>query len=248
MTVFSHVHASGRFNQSPSDFAKGLTGYRKVASVITVTEVDRNTRAKLLASEGWQGVWGDKGPRDDCGISWDPTVWSKIWADTVTLSHARYKNDRGDLADTTEAAFAVLKHKETGKVVLWGSLHTPHGMQEDLRNGTKSDVAIAFISITRAYRRHSRKLEKQYDVDAVSLSADWNLNIRNEWANRYLTTYARVFKLKLNWTGNFPAWGTIGRQIIDATLYKGMNMKTLPKLLPRNAGDDHVAYKEAFNL
>lgn len=248
MTTVPHVHASGRFNQSVEDFKKNISAYRKISSVVTVTEVDRNTRARVLASEGWAGIWGDKGPRDDCGITWNPEVWSKVYADTITVSPRRYKNERGWVTDTTEAAYAVLENKETGEVVVWGSLHTPHGMQEDLRNGKGSDVALAFISIIRGYRRHARKLYTQYNAGAMSLSADWNLNLKNAWANKYLTTYARVLKLKLNWTGNFPSWGTHGKEVIDATLYKGMNQKELPELLPRAEGDDHRAYKNTFRM
>jgi len=249
MVVFSHIHASGRFDQSPTLFKKGLDHYRKISSIITVTEVDRNTRAHYLTSDGWEGVWGDKGPRDDCGITWDKNVWEKVWANTKTVSRARYVNERHVLADTTEAAFAVLQHKESGKVVLFGSLHTPHGMQDELRShNVHSDVAIAFVKITNGYRRWARFFAKRFNVDAVALSADWNLNIRVLWARTWLLRYARAGGYKLNWTGNYPTRGTHGKEIIDATLYKGMNMKHLPKILPTQPGDDHTGYVQAFNL
>lgn len=247
MTRFSHIHASGRFNQSPAEFAVELKAYRAMASVITLTEVDKNTRATLLDENGWDGVWGDKGPRDDCGVSWDKTVWEKVWAGTVTVSPKRYKNDRGWLADTTEAAYAVLKHKVSGDVVVFGSLHTPHGMQDELRKGQiKSDVGIAYVSIVNGYRRHARRLEKQYKATAVALSGDWNLNLRSAWVRVWLNRYSRVLGLKVNWTGNLPRAGTHNKEIIDATLYKGLRLAAFPNILRKYKGNDHVAYKNVF--
>lgn len=249
MTVFSHVHASGRFDQSPGQFAEGLKAYRKISSIITVTEVDRNTRARMLASGEWAGVWGDKGPRDDCGITWDPAVWKKLWAGTVTVAKNRYRNERHVLADTTEAAYAVLEHKETGKVIVFGSLHTPHGMQDELRlNKVHTDVGLAYVAIAHGYLRHARRLGKKYNATAYALSADWNLNVRTLWVRGWFRTYGRALGLKLNWTGNLPSRGTHGKEIIDATLYKGMNMNKLPRVLPKSPGDDHVAYQQSFKF
>lgn len=241
-----HVHASGRFDQSVSAFEDGLRGYRAVSSLITVTEVDNDKRARELKAAGWDGVWGNLSPRDDCGISWLEKDWGRVWAGTLELSHRRYKNERGKITGRTAGAFAVLDHA-SGKRGVIASAHTPHGMQAELQHDrVKTDVALAYVSITRAYRTRALALARRHDADFVILNADWNLNVRLAWVRAWFRTYRRGTGLRLNWTPPYPVRGTHGHELIDATLYRGLSLAAPSSIMSPNKDDDHVAYLNVF--
>lgn len=248
--TFDHVHSSGRFDEKPAAFELALDRYRKHASVITVTEVDDNARARMLNTPGWKAVFGNKGPRDDCGIAWDTAVWEELWSGTVDVSDLTYINERGNRTGKTAAAYAVLRHRATGIIVVWSVVHTPHGMQPELRaRKIRSDVGRAYISITTGTKRVSKHLARLWAADAEALSGDWNLNIRLLWARMWLRAYATAARLQVNWTGDLPARGapgTHGGEVIDATLYRGLRLVSGPTILPRDPDDDHTAYAEKF--
>lgn len=240
-----HINAAGRFDQSPQAFGDSLDHYRTLADVITVTEVDRNARARLLDSKTWAGIWGDRSPRDDCGITWNTHTARKVWAGTLPLSHRTYVNERGNRTGITAAAFAVLDHD--GARVVWGSAHTPHGMQDELRRDrVRTDVGRAYVSITDAYLRRGLALAQTHAADAIVLSADMNLNLRAAWVRAWFAAYRIKARLHLNWRQPYPHRGTHGTELIDATLYRGLTLTAPPRLLPPAPGDDHTAYLEEF--
>lgn len=247
--TIDHIHASGRFDQSARLLESSLVSYRKKASVISVTEVDDNARARLLKDDDWGGVYGNKGPRDDCGLTWDKAVWEKVWAGTITVSPKTYVNDRGWKVDTTEAAYAVLRHKATGQIGVFGSVHTPHGMQTELRaEKVRSDVALAYVSITRGFRREAQRLMRKYNATFQVLSGDWNLNVRQLWVRAWFATYMKSVGLKMNWKPPYPVRGTHGKEIIDASLYKGLTLLGKSVVLANQPGDDHTGFKNRFRL
>lgn len=248
LLTFVHIHASGRFSESAEAFKVAVLRYMRRCSVLTVTEVDANTRAKMLREPHWEAIWGDKGPRDDCGVAWDTRVWEKVWAGTVTVAPNRYRNERHVLAGATAAAYAVLRHRITGKIYVFGSLHTPHGMQTELREGKiHSDVALAYVAIVRGFRREARKLANQYAADGQVLSGDYNVNIRQLWARAYVAAYAKIGGFRLNWHAPLPKRGTHGPEIIDLTFYKGLELTDGPTPLPLDPHDDHGAYEQEFS-
>lgn len=249
VTIVRHVHASGRFNQSPADFDRALNRFRREkASVITVTEIDNDARAKMLDAPGWSSTYGDKGPRDDCGIAWQDAVWTKVFGNTLPLSHRTYVNERGDRTGVTAGAFAVLEH-HNGRRVLWGSMHTDHGMQDELRQDRiRSDLALAYMSITRSFRGRAVSLAQERKADAMVLSADWNLNIRAAWVRAWFAAYRKGTGLRLNWQPPYPHRGTHGTELIDASLYRGLVLAKPSVVLAPDQGDDHTAFLNVFDL
>lgn len=246
---FTHVHSSGRFDESAAAFRLAVLMYAALCVALTVTEVDRNARARVLQMPGWNGTWGDKGPRDDCGITTKKSDLTVIHEETWTLSHRRYVNERHELADTTEAAFQVCQDVETGEPVLLGSVHTPHEhlvLAEQLRtNHVHTDVALAYVDIVDGYFRRARELMHEYKIRHAALSGDWNLDFRQAWVRAWFAKHHPAWTL--NWDPkHLPAKGTHGREIIDATFLFGLVVVGQPRLVKRDPKDDHGAYVQTL--
>ena len=243
---FTEVNVSGRFTQTPTQFAHQLAPYRAIASLIAGSEVDNPHRSRVLLVPGWGSVFGDISGRDDCFVTWDQTIWREVWADTKPLSHRTYIDERGHRTGITAGAFAVLDHRETGYRLVKGYAHTPHGMQDDLRSGhVRTDVGLAYLSITRSFRNRALHLQRRFDADGIDISADWNLNAANAWVRAWFHAYRHGTGLALNWRPPYPDRGTFGGMFVDATLYsrRTLSLSRPSTVLPRAQGDDHCAYE-----
>lgn len=240
---FTNTHCAGRFDQSVAWFDQQINAMEDDCQSLGVTEIDKNARARQLKNPNWFGGWGDKGGRDDCGIAVDKTKFEVVWFETHTVSHSTYINERGDETDTTEAAFLVARDRVTGELVLFGELHTPHGMGPELRaDKVRSDVARAYVQITNGYLRRAKQLMKQHKIKYAALSGDWNLNFRFAWVRKYFRENFTGWKM--NWSYlDLPDHGTHGKEIIDGTLLKNLKPKWR-KMLRRSKGDDHSGYTE----
>lgn len=242
--TFVHIHASGRYTASPGQVEEAMDDYMAHADMVTVTEVDNNLRARTLREEGWQAVFGNKGPRDDCGLSIRRSKFVLLEGGTQTLSHRVYRTEAGHMSDTTEGAYAVVREKAgvTGVVVV---VHMPHGMQEDLRNGgPDDDVAKAYRSILRGARRLANQLARAWRVEWTMIVGDWNLNIRAAWVREFLKEEFPNFHI--NFSRPYPRQGTFGDGIIDLAMLRGCKAVLGPKVLPQYPGFDHVGWKETL--
>lgn len=252
MKSLRHTHTSGRFNVGASVYEHWLDAYMSGSDLITATEVDNNQRARCLLEPGWGATYGDKSPRDDCGIAWRRDVAEKLWAETMPLSRFRYQNDRGWTTGTTYGAFGAFVLEEARLGV--GVMHTPHGMQTELRNSlrrdakVRGDVGQAYVAITDAAEHHMAAIAKEHKLDALLLCADWNLDLRQTWVHEWFHQYTAGTGLHLNWRPPYPTRGTHGHEIIDAALFKGMKLIGGPKLRLRDASSDHTAWAEEFRL
>lgn len=246
MTVllgFDNIHCAGRFDQSVVAFDHQMDSMMDEAHAVGVTEIDKNARARHLNPPGWDGVWGDKGPRDDCGITTLKSKFRTIHEETYTTSHHTYVNERGHKTDTTEAAFKVVEDTDSGELVLLGELHTPHGMGPQLRaDKVRSDVARAYVDISRGYLRRANQLMRKYKIKYAALSGDWNLNFRFAWVRAYFRQNFAGWQLNWNYLG-LPDHGTHGPEIIDGTLLRRLK-PTHREMLKRFTGDDHSGYLE----
>lgn len=240
--MFIHTHASGRFTATPAEEEAALDDYMSHSAMVTVTEVDANLRARCLKEPGFLAVFGDKGPRDDCGIALRLSVFKVLDSGTETLSELRYKTEQGKLSDTTEGAYAVVREKATNKIGVTVVVHMPHGMQDQLRTGRiTSDVAKAYRDILRGARRLANRLARKFKAHWTMIVGDWNLNIKKPWVQTYLR--AAFPNFKVNWRPPFPMRGSFMLSIIDLALLRGANV-TRPTLLPHRVGFDHVAWRQ----
>jgi len=240
---FENTHCAGRFDQSVKLFDTQMDTMMAFSDAIGVTEIDKNARARQLKAPGWDAIWGNKGPRDDCGITIRKEKFEVVYEETYTCSHATYVNDRGNRTDSTEAAFQIVKDKKTGELVLLGEVHTPHGMGPELRkDNVRSDVARAYVQITRAYLRRARILMKKFKVKLAALSGDWNLDFRLAWVRAWFRKFFGGWKMNWSYPG-LPIDGTHGNRVIDGTLLKGLK-PVKRRILRRAPGDDHNGYTE----
>lgn len=238
------VNEAGRFTQTVAQEQAQYRARRRLCTAMTVTEVDRDTRARLLTLDGWDGAYGDKGGRDDCGGTWDPTVWAKVWAASVVVSDRTYVDERGQRTGKTVPFYMALEHKATSRRWLFGELHTPHQIREELRTGhVHTEAGHTYVEVTTGYRHEADQIADQRSCDVVALSADWNIDLREEWAYRWLAEWGAHSDLAMTWHhGHLPADGTHGRELIDATLIRGARQVGQPELLANARGDDHTGY------
>lgn len=234
-TRFNHTHGSGRFTVGAGLLGTWLDRQRVSSDLITYTEVDKNKRASELKAPGWEVVYGDKGPRDDCGIAWRSAVFTKVWAGTITLDAPSYRNKRGWMTDQAEAAYAVLE-LNTGKRVVVGVAHMPTSV-----GGTR-----IYSFAARSLRKNAQELSKKHRGDAIMLVADWNRNLRLAATRTYLRRYAP--KYRVTWNSSLPKRGTFGHEIIDFTLAHGLKVIRRPHLLAHSAVSDHTGYRETLAL
>lgn len=242
MLSFRNTHCAGRFDQSVALFDNQVIEMQSDSDAVGVTEIDRNARARQLLNPGWNAIWGNKGARDDCGITVRTSKFKVLHEETYTCSHRTYINERKTRTDTTEAAFMVVQDTVTGEVVVLGELHTPHGMGPELRaNQVRSDVALAYVDISQAYLKRGKQLMKKFKASYAALSGDWNLNFRFAWVRAWFRKNFAGWKM--NWSYLQMTTGTHGREIIDGTFLKGLK-PVKRKMLRRVAGDDHSGYTE----
>ena len=243
--MFDHIHASGRFTASTKEEEAAVDSYMRQSDLLTVTEVDAAARSKCLAEPGWNPVFGNKGGRDDCGLSVRKSVFVVQDEGTSTLSPLRYRTERGKLADTTEAAFAVIREKTTAKVGVVIVVHMPHGMQDELRtNHIRSDVAKAYRDMVKGIRKLANRLNKKHNANWTMIVGDWNLNIKSAWVGPYFRVNFPGYSV--NFHKPYPSWGSFGKTLIDLALLRGIKVKKGPNVLPHKAGFDHVGWKQTL--
>jgi hypothetical protein len=240
---FTHTHASGRFTATPGQVEAAIDDYMANSDLVTVTEVDANIRARCLNEKGWHAVFGDKGPRDDCGLAVRDTAFALVKGGTETLSPLRYMTEAGHLSDTTDGAYAVLRHRNAKTVGVVVVVHMPHGMQEELRkNRITSDVAKAYRDILRGARRLANRLARQFSATWTMIVGDMNLNIKKSWVQAYLKQNFPNYQV--NFTKPYPPRGTFMASIIDLALLRGIKVRGRPVILFRKAGFDHVGWRQ----
>lgn len=244
--TFEHVHASGRFTATPAEEEAALDDYMRRADLLTTTEVDANLRARCLREPGFIGVFGNKGPRDDCGFAIRRSRFDLLEGGTKTLSPLRYMTEQGHLSDTTEGAYGVLKDKSTRLVGVLVVVHMPHGMQDALRKGAVGDdVAKAYRDILRGAKHLANGLARNHQADWTMIVGDWNLNVKSVWVPVYLKAQFPTYHV--NFKRPFPHRGTFGSSLIDLAMLRGLLVvKGNPRILSHKVGFDHVGWAQTI--
>lgn len=238
-------HLSGRFTASGQEEEGALDEMMDGSHLVTTTEVDALVRSKHLHEPGWWSVYGDKGPRDDCGIAGKISRLKLLHGETVVLSDRTYQTERGTQSSKTVGAFAAVQDRVTGEIGIVAAVHTPHGMQDELRTGNiRSDVAKAYRDIIKGLRKTANKWARKWKATWVNITGDWNVNVKRPWVQAYLK--AQFPRYTLNWKNRMPAGGTWGKMIFDASMLRGIKVGWGPRLLPRFKGFDHRGYEQGL--
>jgi hypothetical protein len=243
---FNHVHASGRYDRSPKSLAVAVESYVSKSSLITLTEVSAERREQALrdvcAARNWSVVTGDKGGMDDAGIMWDNAVFKKVAGGTHILSGYTYDAKGGGAC---YAAWAVLS-AANGKKLLVLAAHQASGVETSSGLGGTIPRVRKWRKDTLALKRLWNRLAAKHDVDAISVSCDWNVNIKR-WFFRQLfkRRYPGMTRVPRK---PWPARGTLGKRLIDFTFVRGAIRAGDLRVMPLNESSDHKPYIETFTI
>jgi hypothetical protein len=251
MTKVNHIHSSSRFDRSDASLERAVRNYLSQASVVTMTEVNREGRERILrrvAKElNFTVITGDLSSRDDCAIIFDNDVFELVHGRTYTVQSKTYRTVDGRTVQPFGVATAVLRTKSTGRKTAWTVGHTPPSVEG--RNGLDGSLrAIVWMGYIRNWRKHWNMITKLYSTDGLVVVADWNVNLKRR---AFQTLFRTLFpSLKSAWgSGPFPAGGTHGRRLIDFTLYRGkIRQSGKPFLMKDDDSSDHRPYKEVLYL
>jgi hypothetical protein len=242
---FVHDHQSGRFTASDAEEREMVNESLAHCDLFTTTEISKNSQARALRAPGFSSVFGNKGPRDDCGIAARRDRFRVIDKGTETLSERTYMTESFGMADTHEGAYMVIEDKraETKSIGVVVVVHMPHGMQDDLRLGRPgSDVAKAYRSIMRGARRLATRLRRKYRSTWVMIVGDWNINVKAPWVNLFLKGVFPTYHV--NFRPPYPARGTFGGLVIDFALLQGIDNPRNPLIGGVDPGFDHRGWRQ----
>lgn len=245
-------HTSGRYDRTPSSLRALVEKLivRHQRNVLSLTEVSKESREQALRDvaqeHNWSVVTGDRGGMDDCAIMWDRDEFSHVASGTHVLSGYTYDAKGGGVV---YAAWAVIQNS-AHKRLLEIAAHMASGVdREGGLNGAVQRVR-KWRKDSRALKAMWNELADKYDVDAIDVTCDWNVNIR-------LTFYRLLFKRKypgmtlaLPPRKNLPEIGTLGSRIIDFSFTRG-TIRRVPgtyHILPRDDASDHRPFIQDYDL
>lgn len=238
---FTHVHSSGRFNRSIALLERDVRVHHKVASIVTHTEMTRDTTIGAFRHQGWSFARSEKDDgQDECVTEWDDRVWAKVRpARTRRLTEMTWVRSQeygGNVAVPPYALTVALESVERpGKRVTVIVAHMP-------LDNTENRAQI-WVDCSRTLGELVKD-ERAIDPDArILIGADWNKNYRLLSERAMIERHvADPLGLTQAWKGNVPrGGGTHGpRGLIDGDV---TDLKVLgSKLLPDTAASDHRPY------
>jgi len=259
--AFTHIHCSSRFDRPADQFESDLDNWMKHSSLITVTEVNNDQRASQLMEKGWAHYNAKKGGgQDECAVAWRKDTWK------ATSSTVRKLNDKPMVGGRHWVwdCSVMLKHADSGHKLLVSVVHMPAGtnlVSGKNHPGQWEDRKKIYHQAMKAWHSHVLDLTKSKKPDAVMAIADFNLNLKADWAHKYLMDLWQGFGL--GWTGFSGAGGSLkgGNQlpagtpgkgvidnVIDGTLYRGLEVTDNANLMNRVKSSDHRPYNETFKF
>ncbi|HEY0965078.1 MAG TPA: hypothetical protein VGE13_01215, partial [Candidatus Saccharimonadales bacterium] len=210
-----HLHSSGRFDRSVSQWRKDLQKFKQkyTPSVITLTETASN-RSRVISWKGWSHTNGET------SVAWDTAVWKKTNSEIQELA----PNTPSRLP--SKVSIVILQDRTTKTKWLWAVTHVPASV--DGGNGVfrvhddkNSDEFIrSQVTKWKAVMRHLPTIIaaslKKYNIKRQNsiITADWNVNVAQSGWRQKMKTYFPNYKLS-NPRGSAP---THGDRTIDASL------------------------------
>ncbi len=201
MPNIAYIHASGRWSLVQQHLAADVAGWRKLASIISHTEIAGLSQAQVEAIMGgpeWDNWRGPNLPgQDECAVQWDARAWSLVSGRAVKLTDTQYWADvapgePGRKIAKFHAAVVALKHLETGEIVTVVAVHMPV-RNTSLRRQVWTECAIALRDMVKATEGH------------VILAADWNAGWRKPVDQLLLKSALAGSGLTFAWDGRVPA-------------------------------------------
>lgn len=177
----SLLHASGRFDESPSWLRRDLARWRDLASVITLTEVADGKRKDALHESGWTLTSGKGEGPGECAILHDRRKWRRRAKYVVKITDG---GGTGRLHAPLYATTAVLQRRGTGRMLIVSSTHMPAHVETLLRLGRKAQPATTWRRAANVWAEHIAAARGAYPEADVWVVADFNVDARRDWVRR----------------------------------------------------------------
>lgn len=226
-TLVRHVHASHYVEVPAGETEPDVDRVMAMTDVVTMTEVQDRDRAAVLREAGWQRVWpagAGRGARN-VGISLRRAVWEVVdqgWVRTTPLTFVRAG---GATSEAQAAVWALAEHRRTGATLLVSVAHLPPSVTRD---GDWNDAVPQRVAVWRdavaGWVAHTRSVVDAVDPDAVLVTGDWNVDVRQERLRRVLDAAWSPLGLELSFDAlpeghTFDGLGGLG--VIDLTYAGG---------------------------
>jgi hypothetical protein len=246
--MFVHTHSSSRFDRDLTVFERAIHRYMVEADLLTLTEVSKEAREKVLrhraAEENWGVITGDLSTRDDCAIMYDKDIWKVRYSETHEVSRRTWRIF-GHQSKPVAAVFGVLEHLDTGKRILVSVCHLPSSVEG--KHAKPASVA-AWRAARRGWQKRWNRLAKVHEVDGVLVCGDWNVNIKRKFYQTMFKLLQPGMKPTLDYR-RMPVRGTHGHRLIDFTFIRGDVVTTFrPVVYAPDRSSDHGRYKEGLKF
>lgn len=231
MKTFKHIHSSSRFDRTTVSLDNALDAYiRHQPDLITLTEVARERREKPLRRTGWDVITGDKSGWDDCAIMYSTNRYKVLHSESFDMGGTgRY------------AQIAVLLDKAEQKRLVVASVHYPASVEYELFKKVTSRDTVLWTKAVWSLKRRVNALKRKFKARGIVIAADWNVDFKKEWVRALIKAIHPSYSN--TWQAPYPARGTHGRRVIDATLFKGRLKTASPaRLLKDDDSSDHRPY------
>lgn len=257
---FTHIHSSSRYDRPAADLERALDGYMAHSSLVTLTEVASGQRRATLAESGW-GYYCASQPgtnSDDCAICWQKSVWTnqQNWVKKL------YGSWHGltQVLNGLWSCSSLLKHNASGQKLLVSVCHMPAHVEGYYSNqhwrhadGPRANEfwrerKVAYTTSMGVWSTHVKDLSRKKKPDAILISADWNVNLKDDWFRAFVNQHWGSLGMRLGWK-HFPSAGGSmgGDRIIDGSFYSGLTTDGA-RLMPPNPSSDHRPYTETYTL
>lgn len=229
---FTFVQSSQWLPASPQVLEQGTDSVlHKNPDIVAFTEIYTKERSARLAEHGFGS---QQKPGTDPGIDWLKANWKSLHAETVQVSSLTYysvlqKHETRPMA----AAFVVLENQESGHRLLTIANHFPphvegHGGPGGIFDPSMAPRWHATIDSIKGIQAHRRLLRKEYDIDALILTADWNLNIMRGDVRAWVHTQFPY--LEPNFKPSYKGAGTLDKRVVDFSVVHGLEVVGDPKV------------------
>lgn len=244
MPAFYHVHHSGLWDASAAHWGVAVARACRAASVVSLTET---TVFKPSGPKGWHAYHGESRPgANEATILWDGDVWEAVGRGfAVPLSKTPFALGKGTIRPRVHAIGQVLRHRTSGRVVVFLVVHTPSAVEGAGRLVAGARRANAYRETLAGLSRLRRSLRKAHPDAAFVISGDWNLNLRLRWAKALLRT--AMPGVRSSWR-RMPKDGTHGPRVIDDARHTRRLTTRGSILLPRVPTFDHTPVLTLFRF
>ncbi len=232
------VHASGYHSAGADQWQHlGQTIADRGATIAAFTEC----RLRVVPTG-----WGQYVPARDhypaeCSIGWDNDAWECLATGYTLVSTVPFRRGNGDSRPGVTATWVVLRRRwpdgRKGYTLLRVVAHMPSSVQRGRRWSTKDARVKSWKAARTGLGKTVRQLRREHKATAVTVSCDFNIDLKaRSWGEQLTDRWAfRGLRLVTARRGK----GSHGRRLIDAHLTSLPGRRRAAKVMGAVKGFDH---------